>query len=141
VRTESIPDEVLATRRTFLAPLFIDGSTKAADDPRHFSRSPKQALEGRLVNIPNVTGHIEERPNFGTRGFGGREKLVKLRPASSLESLCEVRHNGNRCPLNLSSEPEILTEGTLSAGFIDGPSQVPCLLPSNQVLESFYPLR
>ena len=115
-------DEVLATVSTFLVPLFFNGGTKAADDSRHFSRSAKQVLGGRLVDIPNVTGHIEKRPNFRTRGFGGREKLVKLCPASSLESLCDVRHNGHRCPLDLSSEPEISTEGTLSAGFIDGPS-------------------
>ena len=114
--------EVLATVSTFLVPLSFNGRTKATDDSRHFSRSAKQVLGGRLVDIPNVTGHIEKRPNFSTGGFSGREKLVKLCPASSLESLCDVRHNGNRCPLNLSSEAEIFTEGTLSAGLIDGPS-------------------
>src|SRR5436309_1913896 len=55
----------------------------------------------------------------------------------ALESFRNIRHDGHSGATNLIFESKIACKGAEVSHLIDFPSQDPCLLPRNQVLETF----
>jgi len=97
-----------------------------------------QLVEFGFANVPNVKGDMKLRANLGAGAFGDDQELVKFSSRTSVETLSNVRHDRNSCTLNLVTKTEIPSESTLPSHPVNVRSQLPRLLPSNQVLKSPY---
>jgi hypothetical protein len=97
-----------------------------------------QLVEFGFADVANVGGNIKLRANLGARALGDNKKLVKFSTRTTVETLCDVRHDRNSRTLNLVTQTEIPSESAFSSHPVDIRSQLPSLLPSNQVLKSLY---
>jgi len=116
----------------------LDRGAQAADHFRQFLGLRMQLVELGFSNVPNVKGDIKLRANLGAGALGDDKKLVKFGTGTTVEPLCDIRHDRNSRTLNLITKTEIPSKSALSSNPVNVCSQLPSLLPSNQIFKSLY---
>lgn len=74
-----------------------------------------------LGDVAKVKGNVKLGLNFRDRAFGDKEELNEFNITTSTEPLGYVRHDGDRCPLDLVFEAIILAKPILLRQRINSP--------------------